>query len=298
VTNLMPDRYREVSLATVDHELSAETVRRYLIGREVYRRTRFVVMRSGSDAAVAAVAKTDDKPLFAPVVEVEVLALPHETTWVDAPDIDTSVPSQLARAARERANGARCVIVAGRHGHVSFLLDPTPTRVRVVDVAPPYPAKLVDQAQAVLDVADDLPPVELVADVIDLADLAGTHHTDSYLFPCRGSGLVLGAQTAYLDERPPDGDWVLVGCARSREIHRWFYHRDPPSVEMCPRQLAAADRTATGPPTLTRCCLLEEERYDRTADSAVVPWGASLSLIRTALSDLIGDGGIHGSTAD
>ena len=294
----MPDRYREVSLATVDHELSAETVRRYLIGREVYRRTRFVVMRSGGHTAVAAVTKTDETPLFAPVDEVEVLALPHETTWVDAPDIDTSVPSQLARAARERAPGARCVVVAGRHGHVSFLLDPTPRRVRVVDVAPPYPAKLVDQAQAVLDVADDLPPVELVGDVIDLADLAGTHHTDSYLFPCRGSGLVLGAQTAYLDERPPDGDWVLVGCARSREIHRWFYHRDAPSVEMCPRQLAAADRAPTGPPTLTRCCLLEEERYDRTADSAVVPWGASLSLIRTALSDLIGDGGIHGSTAD
>jgi hypothetical protein len=294
----MPDRYREVSLTTVDHELSTETVRRYLIGREVYRRTRFVVMRSGGDAAVAAVAKADERPLFAPVVEVEVLALPHETIWVEAPDVDTSVPSQLARAARERAAGARCVIVAGRHGHVSFLLDPTPARVRIVDVAPPYPAKLVDQAQAVLDVADDLPPVELVADVIDLAGLAETHRTDSYLFPCRGSGLVLGANTAYLDERPPDGDWVLVGCARSREIHRWFYHRDAPSVEMCPRQLAATDGEASTTPTLTRCCLVEEERYDRTADSAVVPWGASLSLIRTALSDLIGEGGIHGSTAD
>ena len=298
MTNLMPDRYREVSLTTVDHELSVEAVRRYLIGREVYRRTRFVVMRSAGDAAVAAVTKADERPLFAPVVEVEVLALPEETTWVDAPDVDTSVPSQLARAAREHAPGARCVIVAGRHGHVSFLLDPTPARVRIVDVAPPYPAKLVDQAQAVLDVADDLPPVELVPHVIDLADLAGTHRTDSYLFPCRGSGLALGAHTAYLDERPPDEDWVLVGCARSREIHHWFYHRDAPSVEMCPRLLATTDRAAMGTATLTRCCLLEEERYDRTAGFAVVPWGASLSLIRTALSDLIGDGGIHGTTAD
>lgn len=298
MTNLMPDRYREVSLAKVDHELSVDTVRRYLIGREVYRRTRFVVMRSDGDAAVAAVTKADEGPLFAPVVEVEVLALPSETTWVDAPDVDTSVPSQLARAAREHASGARCVIVAGRHGHVSFLLDPTPVRVRIVDVAPPYPAKLVDQAQAVLDVADDMPPTEIVADVIDLADLAGAYGADRYLFPCRGSGLVLGADTAYLDERPPDGDWVLVGCARSREIHRWFYHRDAPSVEMCPRLLAATDGGVTSTPTLTRCCLIEEERYDRTANFAVLPWGASLSLIRTALSDLIGDGGINGSTAD
>jgi hypothetical protein len=294
----MPDRYREVSLTTVAGQLSVETVRRHLIGREVYRRTRFVVLRSDGGAALAAVTKADETPLFAPVVEVDVLALPEETAWVDAPDVDTSVPSQLARAAREHAPGARCAIVAGRHGHVSFLLDPTPARVRVVDVAPPYPAKLVDQAQAVLDVADDMPPVELVADVIDLADLAATRRTDRYLLPCRGSGLVLGARTAYLDERPPDGEWVLVGCARSREIHHWFYHRDAPSVEMCPRQLAAINSAGISMPTLTRCCLLEEERYERAAAVAVVPWGASLSLIRTALSDLIHDGGTHGGAAD
>lgn len=298
MTNLMPDRYREVSVATVDYEPSVETVRAHLIGREVYRRTRFVVLRSGGVAALAAVAKADETRLFAPVVEVDVLALPEETTWVDAPDVDTGVPSQLARAAREHAPDARCVVVAGRHGHVSFLLDPAPARVRVVDVAPPYPAKLVDQAQAILDVADDIPATELVADVVDLADLAATRRADRYLLPCRGSGLVLGADTAYLDERPPDGDWVLIGCARSREIHHWFYHRDAPSVEMCPRQLAGADRAGLGAPTLTRCCLLEEERYERSADRVVVPWGASLSLIRTALSDLVGDWGAHGRTTE
>ena len=298
MTNLMPDRYREVSLTTVDGELSAETVCRHLIGREVYRRTRFVVLRSAGGAAVAAVTKADEAPLFAPVVKVEVLALPEETAWIDAPDTDTSVPSQLARAARDHAPGARCAIVAGRHGHVSFLLDPAPARVRVLDVAPPYPAKLVDQAQAVLDVADDMPPVDLAASVVDLADLAATRPADRYLLPCRGSGLVLGAHTAYLDERPPEADWVLVGCARSREIHHWFYHRDAPSVEMCPRRLAASDHAGMSMPTLTRCCLLEEERYERAADVAVVPWGASLSLIRTALSDLIGDGGTHVRTTD
>ncbi len=298
MTNLMPDRYREVSLTTVDHELSAAAVRAHLMGREVYRRTRFVVLRHDGRAALAAVTKADETPLFAPVVEVEVLALPGETTWVDAPEVDTSVPSQLARAAREHAPGARCAIVAGRHGHVSFLLDPAPARVRVVDVAPPYPAKLVDQAQAVLDVADEMPPVELVAGVIDLGNLAATHPADRYVLPCRGSGLVLGADTAYLDERPPDADWVLVGCARSREIHEWFYQRDAPSVEMCPRRLVASDRTDMTMPTLTRCCLLEEERYECAADVAVVPWGASLSLIRTAISDLIGDGGKHVGTAE
>jgi hypothetical protein len=283
VKNLTPDRYREVAVTVVDFPLTAAKMRCHLLDREVYRRTRFVVLRSGRDVALAAVTKADDTPLFAPVVDATVLALPDETAWVEAPDVDTGVPSQLAQAARERAPGARCVVVAGRHGHVSFLLDSAPVRVRVVDVAPPYPAKLIDQAQAILDVADDLPPVELMADVTDLADLAATRPAARYLLPCRGSGLVLGIEPAYLDERPPDADWVLVGCARSREIHRWFYGRDAPCVDMCPRQLAGTDTA----PTLTKCCLLEEEAYVRSAASAVVPWGASLTLIRAALGDLV-----------
>jgi hypothetical protein len=283
VKNLTPDRYREVSVTVVDFPLTDDAVRRYLLGREVYRRTRFVVLRSGSDTAVVAVTKRDESALFAPVVEVTVLTLASETTWIEAPAVDTSVPSQLAEVTRQFARPARCAVVAGKHGHVSFLLDPDPTRVRVVDVAPPYPAKLVDQAQSVLDVADDLPPVELVADVIDIADLATTRPWTRYLLPCRGSGVVLGTDTAYLDERPAEADWVLVGCARSREIHRWFYGRDAPFVEMCPRRLVEA----VSAPTLTKCCLLEDEAFERTGHCTVVPWGASLTLVKAALTDLV-----------
>jgi hypothetical protein len=283
VKNLTPDRYREVSVTVVDFPLTDDAVRRYLLGREVYRRTRFVVLRSGSDTAVVAVTKRDESALFAPVVEVTVLALPGDTTWLEAPDVDTGVPSQLAQVAHHYARHARCAVVAGKHGHVSFLLDPDPTHVRVVDVAPPYPAKLVDQAQSVLDVADDLPPVELVADVIDIADLAATRPATRYLLPCRGSGVVLGTDTAYLDERPAEADWVLVGCARSREIHRWFYGRDAPFVEMCPRRLVEA----ASAPTLTKCCLLEDDAFERTDQCTVVPWGASLTLVKAALTDLV-----------
>jgi hypothetical protein len=233
---------------------------------------------------LAAVDKASAEPLFAAAIDVDVLALPHETAWVEAPDVDTGVPSQLAKAAKQRAPQARCVVVAGKHAHVSFLLDPDPIRVRIVDVAPPYPAKLVDQAGALLDVADDLPPVEIVPDVIDLERLAASRPAEHYLFPCRVSGLrIEGAQTSYLDERPPEADWVLVGCARSREIHRWCYGKDAPYVEMCPRRLATPSDT----PTMTKCCLLEEEAYERVGQQVTLPWGASLSLVRAALTDLV-----------
>jgi len=92
-----------------------------------------------------------------------------------------------------------------------------------------------------------------------------------------------GAEVRYLDERPPRQAWTLVGCARSREIHRAFYGDEPPTVDMCPRELARA----LGPagPTLTKCCLLEEE-IEREGDTVVVPWGSSLAQVRAGLGQL------------
>jgi hypothetical protein len=151
----------------------------------------------------------------------------------------------------------------------------------VTEVVPPLPAKLVDQAQRVLDVAEDLPPIELVPDVIDLGALAGDHPASRYLLPCRGSGFS-GRAVDFLDERPPRQEWTLVGCARSRSLHQWFYGDLPADmVELCPR----IRPVPPGLPVLRKCCLLEEHN-ERSDDGVVVPWGASLDLVRQALTDL------------
>jgi hypothetical protein len=170
------------------------------------------------------------------------------------------------------------VIVRGRYGHVSFILDPAPVRIRVLEVVPPWPPKLVDQLARVLDVAEDLPPVELVPELVDLRDLAARRPAARYLFPCRaGQGAQDGAEISYLDEIPPREPWTLVGCARSRAIHDWFYGGEVPQVDMCPRNLARGDG-----PMLTKCCLLED-RVACDGDTVVVPWGASLAQIRDGL---------------
>jgi hypothetical protein len=200
---------------------------------------------------------------------------------VDAPDVDTAVPTQLARAAAGHAPGARCVIVRGLYGHVSFILDPAPVRIRVLEVVPPWPPKLVDQLRRVLDVAEDLPPVELVPELVDLRDLAARRPAARYLFPCRaGQGAQDQAEISYLDEIPPREPWTLVGCARSRAIHDWFYGGEVPQVDMCPRNLAGKDDA--GGPLLTKCCLLED-RVACDGDTVVVPWGASLAQISEGL---------------
>jgi len=282
--NLVPAQYREVSVTEVPVPLEEDALRGYLVGRDVYRRTRYVIARHGAAAMVAEVSKESGQPLFSPVTELTVLAKAEETVLADAPGVDTAVPTQLARVAREQAPGARCVIVRGLYGHVSFILDPAPVRIRVLEVVPPWPPKLVDQLSRVLDLAEDLPPVELVPELVDLRDLAGRHPAARYLFPCRaGQSAPEAADVSYLDEIPDRKPWTLVGCARSRAIHDWFYGDDVPQVDMCPRNLAArrAGKAGTGP-MLTKCCLLED-RVAADEDTVVVPWGASLAQIREGL---------------
>jgi hypothetical protein len=281
MSNLVPRRYRDVSVTDLDQPLGAASLRAALLGREAYRRTRFIVARHGTQTAVVRIARVDHQPLFSPITDVEVLALPDECTFLRLPEVDTAVPSALAAAAAEHAPEVRCVVVHGRYEHVSFIVDPRPLRVAVVEVVPPHPAKLLDQARRVLGVGDDLPPIELIPHLVDLRELGATgDDARDRLLPCRGSGVVVeGAGVAYLDERPPARDWLLLGCERSREIHRWFYGSDADCRDICPRRLPAPG------PALTKCCLLEE--HVEVAEGRVtVPWGASLELVHTGLREL------------
>ena len=281
--NLVPGRDREASLAEVDVSLSPEALRHHFLGREVYRRTRFIIVRRGDEVALLRVAKASEQPLFSPIVDLEILAGPQESALVRAPEVDTSNPTQMARAARTLAPSARCVVVQGRYEHVSFILEPDPVRIRVMDVVPPEPAKLLDQARRVLEVAEDLPPAELEPELIDLRELARAHPAERYLLPCRVSGMVLDTGAVdYLGQRPPHRQWTLVGCARSREIYRWFYKEEPRHLEMCPRTLLNDDHV----PTLTKCCLLEN-RIQHEGLVVTVPWGATLDEVRQGLELLL-----------
>jgi len=285
--NLVPSQYRNVSVADVPVALDEESLRAHLVGRAVYRRTRYVVARHGAASAVAEVSKESEVPLFSPVTEMSVLAGPDETVFVDAPETDTGVPTQMARVAARHAPDARCVIVRGRYGHVSFILEPAPIRIGVVEVVPPWPPKLADQLSRVLELAEDLPPVELVPHLVDLDALAATRPAEHYLFPCRagepaGDRPRAAAEVSYLDEIPERAPWTLVGCARSRSIHDWFYGDEVPMVDMCPRRLAESGMEAGSMPVITKCCLLED-RVAAEAGLVVVPWGASLAQIREGL---------------
>ena len=281
-TNVVPSAYRGVSVTHSTDSFTWDSLTEYFIGREVYRRTRFIVVHEPNGVWLATVERADPVPLFSQVTKVEILADPNECAFVTDASIDTAVPSNLARSAATHAPDAKAVVVQGLYSHISFILNPKPLNIHVTEVIPPTPAKLFDQVCRLLEVAEDLPPIVAYLDAWTLDDLGSTIPSSHYLLPCRGSDAgITGARNSYLDERPDREEWTLVGCERSAQIHEWFYGDRPPMVSFCSRERVGSP----GVVTITKCCLLEESIQIEN-DRVVVPWGASLVDIRQAITEL------------
>lgn len=298
--NVMPARYRQVSVASVPSLSPDDLVERFT-GREAYHRTRFVVARLDGDperGALVELARGVSDDLFSPAVGARVLASAAECAYVRDDSADPGVPSHLARVAALRP-GHRCVVLEGRYRHVSFLLNADPVRVTVVDVVPPEPSKLADQVARVLDSAEDMPPIAVSERIVDSRSLvaeAGPPPSEGLIVPCRGGGIEIeGVEVSHLDERPSFAGSTLLGCERSQQIHRWFYGTDAArTIDWCPRRLtdAAGDAGDGGGLVLSRCCMLDEG-LERRGDTAMVPWGATLDEVRTALRSLTGSGDVR-----
>jgi hypothetical protein len=270
--NFIARPYRGVSVQDAPG-LDEAALRDWLVGRRVYRRTEFVVAARDGAHAVVQVAHPVGDDILAPVSDLRVLAGPDEVAFVVDPSVDTGNATQMARVARA---GARVTVVRGRFEHVNFIVEPAPLRVRVLEVVPPEPPKLLEMARAVVDYDEDLPPVALDFEPIDLRDLA--RGPARFMYPCRCAGL----DGEFLDAGPPSlGDWTLVGCERSRQIHVALYGAEPAArIDFCPRLVGAVDRA-----TLMKCCLYERG-VRREGESLVVPWGAALDEVRQALREL------------
>ncbi|HET8755276.1 MAG TPA: hypothetical protein VFM58_04665 [Solirubrobacteraceae bacterium] len=268
--NFIARPYRGVSVQDAPG-LDEASLRAWLIGRPVYRRTEFIVAVRDCERALVQVDHDVGDAIVAPVRELRVLARPEEVAFVVDPAVDTGNASQMARVAR-----ARVTVVQGRYEHVNFIVEPAPVRVRVLEVVPPEPPKLLEMARQVLDYDEDLPPVELDFAAIDLRaiEIAGRR-----MYPCRCGGL----DGDFLDAAPAElGEWTLVGCERSRQIHVALYGAEPAvRVDFCPLAHLSPDGA-----TLVKCCL-HERGIERSGEAMIVPWGATLEEVRAALRALV-----------
>ncbi len=284
-SNVVELPYRGVSVQPYDGAMTEPAIVAHLMGREAYRRTNVIVLRGADDVyALAAIGPRDRTPLFAPIEQVEVLALPETCRFVTDPETDCANPSALASlAARSGVGPQGTLICQGKYDHVNFIHHPDPLVIRVVEVTPPEPPKLFHLIQHVLTYAD-LPPIRLELERIELRSLAAAAHPPSFLVPCRSGGLDdLGAPLHFLDERPAQReDWVLIGCERSLQFHRHYYGDEPPRIEMCPRVIAGQRNELT----ILKCCLLEFN-VECVGNVVTVPWGSDLAMVEQALKELV-----------
>jgi hypothetical protein len=278
--------YRGVSVQHWHGPMEEGAVKEVLLAREAYRRTEFVVLR-GDDGSTALVGLTctSQEALFNPIAAVDWLGGPEDCAYIVRHDVDSANATALAEVALAEGQGAAICVVEGRYQHVNFIVRARPLVVRLVDVVPPEPPRLLDLARTAVAIDEDLPPVGLRPELLDVRTLAAASPSAHYLLPCQGAGLDLPGTVDYLDQRPARADWTLVGCERSRQFHRWFYGADADrQVELCPDRLTAAEADGATA-TLLRCCLLERGiRVE--GNRAVVPWGANLSEVQAALRAL------------
>ena len=282
--NVVPIPYRGTSVQKYVGEMSEKAIQSYLLGKEAYRRTEFIVLEgSNHEYAVVAIQKSDYQPLFSNITHVEILGLPENCIYVKDSSVDCANRSALAEVAfRNQVKKDGICIVEGKYDHINFICRPDPLVLQVLEVEPPSPPKLHNMVIQVLSYAD-LPPIRAELKTIDVRELCSSVDPECYLLPCRSGGMdQLQKPVYFLDERPEQRkNWVLIGCERSLQFHRHYYEDEPPRVEMCPRKLRQNNEV----PTLLKCCLLEFE-IERDGDVMVVPWGADLAMVEQALREI------------
>jgi hypothetical protein len=296
--NTITRPYRGLSVQEVGVPLTPDGIEGLLRDREIYRRTAFLVLRNGPDTALVAVRPADPAPLFSPVAELRVLSGPQTTLWITDSDADVGNATSLASVAlKHQRDGVLAYVVQGKFEHVNFVWRPAPVQIRVTEVIPPHPPKLLAMAEQVVAYDEDLPPIDLILDAVDVAELVAANPAPHYLLPCRGSGMPAEGEVSFLDTHPAyHDDWLLIGCERSRQFHNHFYLTEPARVDLCPKARVAGK---PGAPVLTKCCLLERG-IEIHRNTAVVPWGANLDEVRAALRALCGiePVGVAGAPAD
>ena len=163
-------------------------------------------------------------------LRVQLLAGPDDCAFVDRPRRRHRRAHRAGSRRLEDAPGKRGVVVQGRYAHVSFIVDPAPLRVTVREVVPPYPPKLLDQARRVLEVAEHLPPIELVPEVVEFDRArAASVRPPPTCCPAAAVASPSRARPPYLDERPDREAGSCIGCERSQQIHESFYGERAPT---------------------------------------------------------------------
>jgi hypothetical protein len=286
---MFPNHCREVSVKRVAFPLTEVEIRKNLLTKPAYKRTKFMILNNEESWAVTKIKKSHEDQLFSNIDEVEIISLPDSTAYIEDPNIDVLSPTRMAEKAKEL--NALTLIVKGKFEHVSFIHDEELRPLVVFDVIPPKPPKLVEMVRAVLNSGILSKPVKIIPQIMDLCEAERDYKTQNVVFPCHASGLTSDKETFYLDERPDfTGDELksitLIGCDLSLRIFKTLYGKDPEFYNFCPKKRALEMQPEQF--VITKCCELKEG-YECMGNIVVVPWGSTQREVEDALNELFNE---------
>lgn len=286
---MFPEHCKEVSVKRVSFPLTEEEIRKNLVNKLIYKRTKFIALNNGDEWAVVSVQKPQDKNLFSRIQEIDIISLPASTKYLEDPEIDVLSPTRMAEKAQEL--GADTLIIKGMFEHVSFIHNERPVSLMVLEIIPPEPPKLVELVKKALDSGKINRPVKIIPHIIDLRKMAEGCKYQNIVYPCQASGLSSERDTFYLDQRPRFTDEQLqrislIGCDLSLRIFKTIYGMEPEFFNLCPKKRIIDMQPEQF--TLTKCCEIKEG-HERIGNTAIVPWGATLKEVEDSLKDLFAD---------
>ncbi|MCQ2078974.1 MAG: hypothetical protein MJZ38_02820 [archaeon] len=269
---------KDISVRSVDCELTAENIAELMSDWRAYKRAEHLVLEHDGTYAVVRISKTMGEGLFGKVSDYEIVALPHETVYVERPDMDVLNVPALARLQTEFPGKA--VVVKGLFSHISFLKDIEVLRLRVLDSVPPHPSKLGHLTKIALASGYVDLPVVTEDVILDFSEESRKADTEMVMFPCEGSGTVGDRPCLYLDKVPDiEGkDITLVGCRLSKRIFSELYGREVPFINVCPKDNVPED----GMKTIVKCCRVKNG-HEIDGDVVMVPWGATVPEVVEAI---------------
>ena len=284
---MFPSHCKEVSVKTVDFELTEDNIKRFLKGKKAYLRTRYYVFNSGREWAVALIVRKQSNDILQEIASIHILSLPKDTVFVQDPELDVLSASSMG-AIRQSA-GTKCVIVKGKAEHISFFIEERPYELTIFDVVPPAPSKLVGLVRTSLETDLQDRYVRFKVLDVDLNSLSKKSESGITMFPCRASGLVSGKRVLYLDETPELtsdelNQVTLVGCSLSARIFKAVYGVEPRMINMCPQDMA--QEMGVKGPVLIKCCKVKEG-FEKEGDVGIVPWGARTADVTSALKAIL-----------
>ena len=284
---MYPEHCKEVSLKKVSFPLTKEEIQRNLIGKSAYKKTKFIILNNKDYWAVVSIQRPQPDSLFSKIEGIEVISLPESTKYDEDPEIDVLSPTSMWQKAEEM--GAKTLVIKGKFEHVSFIHDENAQPVRILEVVPPEPPKLLELVKKVLYSGNVNEPVKIIPEIFDLRDTAQDCKNQIIVFPCNASGLESEKEFYYLDERPDisqekKDEIFLIGCDISFRIFKTIYGFEPEFYNFCPKKRALEMKSTI--PILTKCCELKEG-HELSKNIVVVPWGATQKDVEDALNDVL-----------